>query len=398
MTRPTILCLASYYKGHRFIQRCKQEGCRVYLLTVTSLLPEPWPRAHLDDVFALPTFADRRGLLNSVSYLARTRPIDIIVALDDFDVETAAALREHFRLPGMTESHARLFRDKLAMRVRAQQLGICQPAFTGIFQFDKVQKFLTTVPAPWLLKPRSEASAAGIRKLQRAEDVWRELDRLGDRRSFHLLEQFVPGALFHVDSLVQGGAVIFAEVNGYVRPLLDVYQQGGIYATRTVPLQRPEVGALAAINEQVLTGFGLLGGASHTEFLHSHADGRIYFVETSARVGGSNTAEMVEAATGVNLWEEWAALEIAGPTGSYALPETYRRYGGVVCALARQEWPDSSPFADPEIVHRLQMKQHIGLVVCSDAPERVEHLLADYTKRIARDYLAVLPPADKVSH
>jgi hypothetical protein len=107
---------------------------------------------------------------------------------------------------------------------------------------------------------------------------------------------------------------------------------------------------------------------------------------------------MVEAATGVNLWEEWAALEIVGPHGAYKLPETYRRYGGVVCSLAKQDWPDSSQFTDPEIVHRLKMKQHIGMVVCSDSAERVEQLLGDYTKRIARDYLAVLPPADKVSH
>lgn len=398
MTRPTILCLASYHKGHRFIQRCKREGCRVYLLTITSLLNEPWPRDQLDDVFALPTFSDRQGLLYAVSYLARTRDIDRIVALDDFDVETAAALREHFRLPGMSESHARLFRDKLAMRTLAAERDITVPAFTGIFQHEKVRQFLATVPPPWLLKPRSEASAAGIRKLDHADDVWREIDRLGDRQSFHLLERFVPGDLFHVDSLVQDGSVVFAEVNGYARPLLDVYQKGGVYSTRTVPIHRPEVADLNEINELVLVSFGLTRGASHTEFLHSHNDGKIYFVETSARVGGSSTAEMVEAATGVNLWEEWAALEIAGPHGDYKLPETFRRYAGVVCALARQEWPDPSQFTDPEIVYRLKMKQHIGLVVASDSPERVEELIADYTQRIDRDYLAVLPAADKVSH
>jgi hypothetical protein len=371
------------------------EGCRVFLLTTTSLLQEPWPREHLEDVFALPSFTDRRGLLNAVSYLSRTRKFDRIVALDDFDVESAAALREHFRMTGMNESQARLFRDKLAMRTRARELGITVPEFTGLFQVDSIKEFLSKVPPPWLLKPRSEASAAGIRKLMHPQEVWREIDRLGDRQSFHLLERFVAGDLYHVDSLVQDGTVIFAEVNGYVRPLLDVYQQGGIYATRTVPLDRPEVAELASANERVLTGFGLQRGASHTEFLRSKDDGKIYFVETSARVGGSNTAEMVEGATGVNLWEEWAALEIRS---DYKLPETFRRYGGVVVSLARQDWPDSSPFTDPEIVYRMNMKQHIGLVLASDSPQRIEHLLADYTRRIAKDYLAVLPPADKVSH
>src|SRR5207253_2538867 len=100
----TILCLASYHKGHRFLTRCKKEGCHVILLTIESLLGEAWPREFIDEVYALPTFADERAMLNAVSYLARTRSIDRVVALDDFDVEVAAAIREHFRLPGLGES------------------------------------------------------------------------------------------------------------------------------------------------------------------------------------------------------------------------------------------------------------------------------------------------------
>ena len=223
-----------------------------------------------------------------------------------------------------------------------------------------------------------------------------EVERLGDNQSCFLLEQFIEGDLYHVDSLVHRGQVIFAEVNGYVRPLLDVYHGGGIYATRTVARHHPLVDRLRHANEKVLTGFGLPWGASHTEFLVGRNDGEIYLVETSARVGGANTAEMVEAATGINLWSEWAAIELLGD--SYRLPPTKQLYGGTIVSLTRQEWPDSSSFNDPEIVYRLQMKQHIGLVVASPLLERIEQLLGDYSQRIARDYLMVLPPADKVSH
>jgi len=392
---PTILCLASYHKGHRFLTRCRREGWQVVLLTFESLLGEPWPRDQIDEVFALPSFTDQRALLNAVSFLARTRPIERVVALDDFDVEVAAAIREHLRLPGLNFSTARLFRDKLAMRGRARELSVRIPEFTGIFQNDRLRDFLARVPPPWLLKPRSQASAAGIKKLSNTDHVWRAIEHLGDERSFYLLEQFIAGDLYHVDSLAKENQVIFAEVNGYVRPLLDVYQGGGIYATRTVPRDRPEVAALRAANERVLTGFGLGAGASHTEFLIGHADGQIYLVETSARVGGSNTAEMVEAATGVNLWEEWAALEL---NAHYDLPPRYERYAGVVVSLARQEWPDTSSFTDAEIVYRLKLKQHVGLVVCADSPGRVDELLTQYTQRIARDFLLVLPPAERVSH
>jgi len=394
--RPTILCLASYHKGQRFLSRCRRDGWHVVLLTIESLLQEDWPRGDIDEVFALPSSSDRTALLKAIGYLARTRDIQRVVAMDDFDVEVGGDVREHLRLPGLGATASRLFRDKLAMRQHAVEIGVRAPAYTGVFHHGRVHEFLERVPAPWLLKPRSQASAAGIRKLHRADDVWREIERMGDEAAFHVLERFVPGELYHVDSLVNGGRVIFAEVNGYARPLLEVYQQGGVYATRTVPRDRPEVERLREANERVLMGFGLKWGASHTEFLIAHDDNEIYLVETSARVGGANTAEMVEAATGINLWEEWAAIELQQER--YELPAAKSLHAGVVVALAKQEWPDSSPFADPEIVFRLKLKQHIGLVVAAPEAPRVQALLSQYGERIARDYLAVLPPADKVSH
>jgi len=396
---PTLLALASYFKGNRFLEAVKQQGWTVYLLTIESALPEPWARHACDDVFAVSNFHDRRGLVNAVAYLMRSRRIDRLVALDDFDIEVAAFLREHFRMTdtGHGESAARLFRDKLAMRVKARELGILVPDFCPIFNHDAVRTFLERVPPPWLVKPRSEASAAGIRKLHHADEVWRRIDELGDDQSFFLIEQMVPGDLFHVDSLVADGRVVFAEVNAYWRPLLDVYQGGGIYATRTFPRDRPEAPELRRANEAVLTGFGLGWGASHTEFMRAHADGRVYFIETSARVGGANTADMVEHAAGVNLWAEWARLECLRG-GHYELPPLKQRYGGVVISLARQERPDTSAFTDPEIVHRLDMKHHVGFVLAADTPGRIEELLTGYMERIARDYHAAMPAADKVSH
>src|SRR6185436_13820858 len=91
----------------------------------------------------------------AVSTLMRSHWIDRVVALDDFDVEYAAGLREHLRLPGLDASTTRFFRDKLAMRTRAQQCGLRVPGFTGVFNREVVEAWMKTVPEPWLLKPRS---------------------------------------------------------------------------------------------------------------------------------------------------------------------------------------------------------------------------------------------------
>jgi len=204
--------------------------------------------------------------------------------------------------------------------------------------------------------------------------------------------------LFHVDSLTCDGKVVFAEVNAYHQPLLEVYQDGGVYATRTLPRDRPEVAALRRVNAQVLEGFGLGQGASHTEFMKAHADGEFHFIETSARVGGASISDMVEQAAGINLWSEWAKLEICRTRGSYQLPELKARYGGVVISLAPQERPDTSGFTDPEIALRIDLKNHIGFVLAADSPERIESLLTGYMARIARDFHAVLPGADRAGH
>ncbi len=392
--QPTILCLAGYFKGASFLTAAKDLGARVLLLTRENIAAEPWPRESIDEVFLMPDLRRRPDNLYAVSYLARANRIDAIVPLDDYDVETAAALREHLRLPGLGETGARYFRDKLAMRTQAAAAGIPVPPFTPVFSYDRLRAYMERVPPPWVLKPRSEAGAMGIKKLYSAEEVWRWLDRLGDEQSFFHLEQFIPGEIYHVDSLVYGGRLLFAQPHKYARPPMTVAHEGGVFVSRTLP-QGDEAQAILDLNGRLLTAFGLERGATHAEFIRG-ADGRYYFLEVAARVGGANIEQLVEAASGLNLWGEWARLEIAAAQGQpYSVAPTRHDYSGVLVCLARQEWPDLSGYTDPEIAYRIDKKHHAGLVVASPDPGRVEWLLDSYAQRFANDFLAVLPPLDK---
>jgi biotin carboxylase len=161
-----------------------------------------------------------------VSYLGRSRAIDRVVPLDDYDVETAAALREHLRLPGMGRTTARYFRDKLAMRDRSASRGVLVPDFAHVLNDETVHDYAQRVPPPWVLKPRSEVSTIGISKVDSADELWSRVESLGDRRSFHLLERFVPGEVYHVDSIISEREVVFAEAHRYGSPPLEVFHQG----------------------------------------------------------------------------------------------------------------------------------------------------------------------------
>jgi len=310
-------------------------------------------------------------------------------------METAATLREHLRIPGMGLTTMRYFRDKLAMRMRALDRGIRVPDFVPVFNHSDIRYYLDHVPGPWVLKPRQEASAIGIKKLNHAEELWPVLEQLGDKQSSFLLEQFVPGEVYHVDSVVSENEVEFANVSKYGKPPMNVAQGGGVFTTFTMPRGSEPDADLRHINRDLIAALGLLRGVSHAEFIQSHADGKFYFLECAARVGGAYINEMVEAATGINLWREWARIEVAGGNGNYHLPATREEYGGVILSLARQENPDTSAYNDPEVFLRIKKHHHAGLILRSANAQRIPSLLENYAQRFAAEFLAVEPPRDK---
>ncbi len=390
----TFLCITTYEKGQEFMRECKRQGCRVLLLTAEKLKNADWPRESLDDTFYLPEEIAIPDIVKAVTHLARGQKIDRIVALDEFDMETAATLREHLRIPGMGLTTMRYFRDKLAMRMRALDRHIRVPDFVPVVNHGDIQYYLDHVPGPWVLKPRQEASAIGIKKITAQAELWPLLEQLGDKQSTYLLEKFVPGDVYHVDSVVSENEVLFSNVSKYGKPPMNV-AHGGVFTTFTVPRGGEEEDALEKINRELLAALGLLRGVSHAEFIRAHEDGEFYFLECAARVGGAYINEMVEAATGINLWREWARIEVAGGDGTYKLPPVRKDYAGVILSLARQESPDTSAYSDPEVVQRITKHHHAGLLLRSADSSRVPTLLHDYGERFARDFMAVEPIRDK---
>ncbi len=422
-----IICLATYFKGGDFIRECKRLGCNVILITKEKMLHEDWPHDSLDDLIAVPNDAGPALMIDLTAFIARKVKPDRVVALEEFDVMTAALIREHFCLPGMSSSTAKTFRDKFRMAEAAKAAGVVLPEFVPLINPDEVRDFMERVPPPWIIKPRSDVSAIGIRKVEEAAEVWRiigemnERENLRERASYYLLAQFISGEVFHVDSIVNNLRVVFAGANRYGRPPLEVAHGGGAYVSRTVAHRSENEKKLFAINRQLIKALKLERGAAHAEFIKSDADGQFYFLEIAARVGGAYIADVLEAASGLNLWREWARMEVQKPDrqgglgtrrqeqsagagqkpdrqggpGSIKLKPPRNEYAGIVLSLSKQENPDTSAYDDPEIVYRVKKRHHAGLIVRSKKLERVEELLTQYAWRFAEDFVAVVPPLEK---
>lgn len=391
----TLLCLSQFFKGQRLLESFKELGCKTVLLATGSVKNAPWDPAQVDEKFFIHDFDDERELLNSVTYLAQNQHFDLVVALEEYSMEAASAVRGHLGCPGKSEGFARRTRDKLTMRLCAQRAGIRVPYFSSFINRQTLASFLDQVPGPWMVKPRMAGGSCQIRKLHHAEEVWKLFEELGDLRSHHLIEAFVPGDVYHVDSIVHGGKVLMSVAGQYGSPPFDVWNGGGVFSSRTVPAKSGKCKSLLQMNEDIIKAMGATQGVNHVEFLGLGDE--IYFLEIGARVPGSNLDRLTTAARGIDLFKESARLELEwlGSSG-YKLPKMHKKEAGITLCLSREKTPNLG-FCEPfeEVVWTLQKDHHAGCVIASSDSKRVDHILKVIKENLRRDHLAVLPPTDR---
>ena len=389
MPQHSFLLLSEDIKGLPFLRVLKEAGCKVFVVTRQKSKDIGWPMEHIDELFVRPGSHndkphDKQELVAGAAYIMREHGIDRIVALDDFDVEDAALLREEFRVPGMGQTTARYFRDKLAMRLRAQKHGIPAPAFSPMFRRDAVARFCESHPGPYVVKPRSEASAAGISKVADADAALAVYDRLGEEAYRYLIECFAPGRVYHVDAVIRETEMQFVRSSAYVDPPLSIVQGGGTFQTRTLALDSDDHRELRALTDRVMRAFGLRYSASHTEWIRN-AEGELLFLETSSRVGGAHIADMLRGATGVDLWAEWARLELAELKGEhYGAPADGGGHGAVTIRTIGEEYARLDDLdlgiarqMIPKRYHAACVMHDAELAKVTDAQERLYQVLRE---------------------
>ena len=396
-----IVCIASEHKGNEFLEEAQNAGWRVTLVTRKKLLDSPWPWAAIDEIRSVEDNALPVDYVRAITNIAGSARIERVVGLDEFDVITGALAREHLQLGGMTSSFLRRFRDKLTMRNLANDAGIPCPEYIGVFNQDDLNAFLDRVPAPWIVKPRNEVSAFGIRKCETRDEVWTVVTELDSRNTWRdhpsqfQIEQFIVGRVFHVDSVVSEGKVVAAGVSQYGTTPFSISHHGGVFTSSILSYRSKERKKLEQLNEQLLSAFEYEQGVSHAEFLQSEADGQFYLLEVACRVGGAYIANVLEHAAGFNLWREWAKLETATDEKPYKPPKSRKEYAGITLALAKMDEPDTSHYTDQEIVYRVKKPKHVGLIFHSKKERRVAELMAAYNDRITQDFLAVAPVKER---
>lgn len=379
----TILVIACTFKGADFIREAHRLGCRIYLITAYRYRDMAWPRECISEFFYVDEQQDIwniPNLIKGVSYLARTIHFDKIVPLDDYDLEKASALREHLRVAGMGDTRVRYFRDKFAMRAKADEDGIPVPEFVHVLNYDRINAFTSMVSPPWLLKPRSKASVQGIIKVETTQALWDQINHMGDDQSFFLLERYIPGEVYHVEGIVYNFEVVFQSVNRYLNSPFEASSSGGIFGSVSVERGGADDTILTGLNKKVITSMGLMHGVTHTEFIKSAVDGQFYFLETTARVGGSYINEKIEAETGINLWKEWARIEALAPESKYKPPLPAFQYSGLILSGTREKHPVITHPDRNACFWSVSDNHQAGVIVTAPAYGRLMELIRNYTE------------------
>jgi biotin carboxylase len=257
---------------------------------------------------------DEHALADAVRFQAgyRGRPAARLVAVTERMLLPAAALREELGIPGATVAQTLPFRDKVIMKEQLSACGVRVPEFAPFSESAAMELFRTH---PKLVaKPRRGAGSIGVYIIDDRQDLAAFMRAEAGRLADFEIEEFIPGQLCLVDSVVTDSKVVAAVASRY---LDDTTAYLRLDPCRDVGIGQGDLHErLMDFNQQVLSCFPGFSGVTHHEMFVT--DTGIWFCEIAARAGGGGVIAAFKSRTGINLDE--AAVQ-AQLTGTVPVPE-----------------------------------------------------------------------------
>ncbi|MEU7069473.1 ATP-grasp domain-containing protein [Streptomyces narbonensis] len=249
--------------------------------------------------------------------------------LQEYATPFAARLAERYGLPGAGFGAAQILRDKELTRKVTGAAGVPNPRSTSVADASEVRKFMELHEGPVVLKPANRQGSTGTRILASADEVdaaWIECtdhdegifvpDRPREVRM--LVEQYVAGAEYSVEMLVDRGTPLFANVTEKILFPGDRPVEMGHAVPAGIPEELRD--ELYERTRQVLRAVGFGSGVVHCEWIVS--DGTPFLVECAGRFAGDGIIDLIERAYPVELvrhfWTLMKGEPLPGPLPSSA--------------------------------------------------------------------------------
>lgn len=253
---------------------------------------------------------DEQLLVETLRDVHSRRPIAHLLAFSERHVLPAARLRDELGIPGQSAAQARLLRDKLAMKSAVRAQGIRVPDFLEISSPLDAEALLRR-HAKIVLKPRLGTGSAGVEIVDGAGELARLASTGRDWEGYEA-EEFVAGAMFHVDSVWHDGRAHVMSVARYLAPTTGFAD--GVPLLSVMESDPHVRAAVAQFTEEVHRALDIGHGVTHLECFR-RPSGDLVFCEIAGRAGGGPIVTLVRAVHGIDLYEamQRSAVGLAPP-------------------------------------------------------------------------------------
>ncbi|UUN30745.1 acetyl-CoA carboxylase biotin carboxylase subunit family protein [Streptomyces sp. FIT100] len=278
----------------------------------------------------------------------------VLLALNEGDLDTAALLREEFGIPGQTPDELAVFRDKLLMCRTVAAAGLPVPEFAPAPDPDAVREFGRAHGWPVIVKPHRGTASRGVVQVGSAAAVDELPGLAGDLAAEpYLVQSYVDASILHIDGLWEGDALGSWTVSRYVGGTCAGFTQGNWLGS----VEEDDPVLLAAVEAFTAAVGAALGGdrpwVFHLEaFVTEGPGGRpgLVFLECGARVGGGeipftwrdvHDADLMAAAADIQLGRAPVLPSLkTGEVGGYLLLPLPVP---APCLVERADWAGSPP-------------------------------------------------------
>lgn len=221
-----------------------------------------------------------------------------VVHITEDDVLRAARLRAKFAIPGLTLEQALPYRDKLAMKQWVSAAGVSCPAFGASASPQDAIRFAEEHGWPVVVKPRLGSGSQGVAIVHGPQELHQALSNRPTDDV--MIEQFVPGLMYHVDGIIHDGEVRLAVVSRYVNGCLAFHDSQPLGSAQLEPGDADAIEVTAFTRTAVAALPPIDFSPFHLEVFRHDDTGKLVFCEIACRIGGAHVMETLTYAVGVN--------------------------------------------------------------------------------------------------
>jgi biotin carboxylase len=314
------------------------------------ILPRDLSAPH-DAVIALEAGASSEQWLDIASAMHNAQPFDALVCYSDLYQKLAGDIAQRLRVfCSIDQDLLEKTRNKFLMRQALDSQGIPHCRYRFARGKEEIVLAVRDIGMPCILKPVAGEASMGVAKLNDEADLEQALARVGeiDIRQGVMVEEFLVGQEFSVEAISDAGHHHIIAITKKYKDMKSFVEIGHVVPA---PIAMDEKQAIEAYARRVLGGLGFRDSTSHTELILTDQGPRL--VETHTRLGGDRIIDLVEHASGINLYALSAKQSVGTSIAELIPPEiTYAQSAAI--------W-----YADPSMPGDVRLESITGMAEAS---------------------------------